>query len=209
MKKLILIFCAFLFSTSISFGAIHYIDVDCPNNGDGTEGECGAAAGAGAYNAVPTLSGQNSYYFKCGTLIEATGAYVIDLNNDDGISGTRTIIGAYYMSDATTEVIGVSGIRPILDRTDTDGTADIVVYVRYSDYVTIQNVIVRGGAGYGQLKIIDSDNVIVEDSDFGSGIASAIQTYAIYVRAADSDDEQNGLIIRDNTIIPEVIHTNS
>lgn len=93
-----------------------------------------------------SFSTSDDVYFKCDDTWteEQLG---IDWS---GTSGNRAVIGAYYM-DAGSEVIGVSGNKPIFAGNDAapGATNDGLIEINNRDYVTLENIKVIDSTGYG------------------------------------------------------------
>lgn len=196
MKKLFIILLLIGVNVYPSIAANLYINPDCAQNGDGTLGTCGSPTGA--YNAIPTLASNNNYYILSSTRSESTDAYTLDINTK-----TNILIGAYYLNGST-PVHEVIGAKPIVYRSDNDGTVDSVVFISGSSNIHLINLDVRGGAGYGLVRVSNSDDVYFDYLDVGKEIRSpSNDTYGFYIVAGGTLETQTSGRIWGCNIVPD------
>jgi hypothetical protein len=164
MKRILLVI-LFILSLAVSTHAANvYIDPDCPTPGNGSTGTCnndGNDPLATSYGI--SWNASNDYYWKCDTVDEVDYLIVTSI---DGTDPNRVVMGAYYIATGS-EVIGVSGAKPIIRN---NGIDDVLFALNTSDYWTIENL--QFEKGHRTMFISDgSDNIIIRNNVIGAGSA--------------------------------------
>ncbi len=175
-----------------------YIDPSAQYNGDGSRGTQATCSGcSGAFNTWGSVSfsASDDYFQKCGTTY-ISGNY-FDISGITATSSNHMVFGAYYL-DAGSEVIGVSGSKPILK---SSGNTAPIFRILDSSYIEVTNIDVREGAY--PIWVGHSSNIYLHESAFGRGattfglrIQYSNHVY-IYDNVVDSDADVEGIISAD------------
>jgi len=168
MKKTLVLAIAagMLLISSAEVCAVNYY-VDATGGNDTNNGQSNATAWR-TINKVNNYSFQtgDDVYLKCGEVWTEEWLYI----DWSGAAGNRAVVDAYYM-DGDTEVIGVSGNKPVFDGNDTvpgDINQGLIMSAYNRTYQTIENIKVINSEGCGvttnrgsniNLKGIETDNI--------------------------------------------------
>lgn len=208
MKKIFLVFAAFLFILfSCSFaiaGTAYYCDLSSPG-ADPDPGNAGTYAdpfvSLTEVNNTSFSTGDDIYFLKTATYtISATSdRLVVDWS---GTSGDRVIIGCYD-GDGDFEcgnASGVDGNRPTIDGDSNtypaSGYAAIHIEGDSYDYITVQDLKIQYTGGYGVL-VKQADNVNVDNCYFyrTTGACAVYVTYGATGNGCDTGEITDNVCI--------------
>ena len=133
------------------------------------------------------FSASNDYYQKCGTTEHRNTN--ISIHNITGSSSNRVIIGAYYKKSASC-IVGVSGAKPIINRTNTSRST---IFSDTSTYLQFENLDIRGGQ-YTLFLVDGSDYAVIKNSAIGLNSSG----YGIRIWASDNGKIYNCIIDSNN-----------